>query len=187
MTPGELIFLATGLAMDAFAVSVCKGLAMSRAGWRQAWIPGLWFGGAQGLAPLLGWLLGARFAGPIAAVDHWAAFLLLAALGGNMLWEARKGPSAADPSLRWRTMLAMAAATSVDALAVGVTFSFLEVPVLPAAGLIAGVTGLLSAAGVRLGALSGARLQRGAQALGGAVLLLVGLRILLEHTGRHLF
>ena len=123
----ELLILAVGLSMDAFAVSVCKGLAMGKPTWRQAAVPGLWFGGFQGLMPCVGYLLGARFSACITAIDHWIAFGLLAVLGINMLREAREGPEAADGSLAWKPMLAMAVATSIDALAVGITFAFLAV------------------------------------------------------------
>ena len=183
----EYLILAVGLAMDAFAVSVCKGLAMGRPTWRQAAVPGLWFGGFQGLMPCLGWLLGARFSAYITAVDHWIAFGLLAVLGINMLREAREGPEAADGSLAWRPMLAMAVATSIDALAVGITFAFLDVAILPAAGTIAGVTFLLSALGVRLGGRFGEKLEGRAQVLGGVILILLGGKILLEHTGHFPF
>ena len=183
----EYLILAVGLAMDAFAVSVCKGLAMGRPTWRQAAVPGLWFGGFQGLMPCLGWLLGARFSAYITAVDHWIAFGLLAVLGINMLREAREGPEAADGSLAWRPMLAMAVATSIDALAVGITFAFLDVAILPAAGTIAGVTCLLSALGVRLGGRFGEKLEGRAQVLGGVILILLGGKILLEHTGHFPF
>ena len=179
----ELLLLAVGLSMDAFAVSVCKGLAMDRVTWGRACIPGIWFGAFQGLMPLLGWLLGARFAGYITAVDHWIAFGLLSVLGVNMLLEARKGPEEADPSLSWRTMLAMAVATSIDALAVGITFAFLTINVVPAAAFIACVTFLCSSVGVKLGGLFGSRLQSRAQVLGGVILVFLGVRILLEHTG----
>lgn len=179
----ELTLLAVGLSMDAFAVSICKGLAMDRVTWQRAGAVGLWFGGFQGLMPLLGWFLGAQFAACITAVDHWVAFVLLVLLGLKMLQEAHTGAQAADPSLGLRTMLAMAVATSIDALAVGITFAFLEVSILPAAGFIALTTGLLSALGVSLGSLCGSRFQAKAQALGGLILLFLGLQILLEHLG----
>ena len=179
----ELLLLAVGLSMDAFAVSVCKGLAMGRPTWRQSAVPGLWFGGFQGLMPCVGWLLGARFSAYITAVDHWIAFGLLTVLGVNMLREAREDPEAADSSLSWRPMLAMAVATSIDALAVGVTLAFLEVDLLPAAGTIAAVTFCLSALGVKVGGRFGEKLESKAQILGGCILVLLGVKILLEHTG----
>lgn len=180
----ELFILAVGLSMDAFAVSVCKGLAMEHATWRRAVVPGLWFGAFQGLMPLLGWLLGSRFAQYITAVDHWIAFALLVILGVNMLREARSADDgAADASLGVRTMLAMAVATSIDALAVGITFAFLEVAIVPAVCFIACVTFVISTLGVKVGALFGDRLQAKAEALGGIILIVLGVKILLEHVG----
>lgn len=180
----ELFILAVGLSMDAFAVSVCKGLAMERPTWRRAVVPGLWFGAFQGLMPLLGWLLGSRFAQYITAVDHWIAFALLVILGVNMLREARRADDGeADASLGVKTMLAMAVATSIDALAVGVTFAFLEVAIVPAVCFIACVTFVISTLGVKVGALFGDRLQAKAEALGGIILIVLGVKILLEHVG----
>lgn len=180
----ELFILAVGLSMDAFAVSVCKGLAMERPTWRRAIVPGLWFGAFQGLMPLLGWLLGSRFAQYITAVDHWIAFALLVILGVNMLREARHADDGeADASLGVKTMLAMAVATSIDALAVGITFAFLEVAIVPAVCFIACVTFVISTLGVKVGALFGDRLQAKAEALGGIILIVLGVKILLEHVG----
>ena len=180
----ELFLLAVGLAMDAFAVSVCKGLAVEKVTWKHALIPGLWFGGFQGLMPLLGWLLGSRFAGYIVAVDHWIAFGLLGFLGINMLREARSGESEeADGSLGFRVMLAMAVATSIDALAVGITFAFLSVNILQAVTFIALVTFVISTAGVKIGSIFGARFKSKAEILGGCILILLGVKILLEHLG----
>ncbi|MCI8414304.1 MAG: manganese efflux pump [Ruminiclostridium sp.] len=178
-----LLFLAVGLSMDAFAVSVCKGLAMGPVSWGRACIPGLWFGGFQGLMPLLGFLLGGRFAETITTVDHWIAFVLLAVLGVNMLRASREEAETADASLAFREMLAMAVATSIDALAVGITFAFLDVAILPAAGCIAAVTFLLSTAGVKAGSLFGGRCRAQAQALGGCILILLGGKLLLEGLG----
>ena len=180
----ELFILAVGLSMDAFAVSVCKGLAMERPTWRRAVVPGLWFGAFQGLMPLLGWLLGSRFAQYITAVDHWIAFALLVILGVNMLREAGCADDGeADASLGVRTMLAMAVATSIDALAVGITFAFLEVAIVPAVCFIACVTFVISTLGVKVGALFGDRFQAKAEALGGIILIVLGVKILLEHVG----
>ena len=180
----ELTLLAVGLSMDAFAVSICKGLAMDRVTLGRAAVVGLWFGGFQGLMPLAGWFLGSRFAGYIAAVDHWIAFALLVVLGINMLREARQGESeGTDASLAVGIMLAMALATSIDALAVGITFAFLVVDILPAVTFIAAVTFLLSALGVKLGNLCGTRYRAKAEALGGGILILLGCKILLEHLG----
>ena len=180
----ELLLLAVGLSMDAFAVSVCKGLAMDRATLGRAAVVGLWFGGFQGAMPLLGWLLGSRFSAYITAVDHWIAFALLTILGINMLREAKSGESeTADGSLSFRVMLAMAVATSIDALAVGITFAFLDVDVLSAVTFIGVVTFLLSAVGVKVGSLFGTRFQAKAEALGGIILILLGAKILIEHLG----
>ena len=180
----ELTLLAVGLSMDAFAVSICKGLAMDRVTLGRAAVVGLWFGGFQGLMPLVGWFLGSRFAAYITAVDHWIAFGLLVFLGINMVREARQGEAEeADGSLGVKIMLAMAVATSIDALAVGITFAFLEVEVLPAVCFIGIITFLLSALGVKLGSLCGTRFQAKAEALGGIILILLGVKILLEHLG----
>ena len=180
----ELLLLAVGLSMDAFAVSICKGLAMDRVTLKKACIPGLWFGGFQGAMPLLGWLLGSRFTSYITSVDHWIAFVLLGILGFNMLREAKNGEAEeADASLGFRVMLAMAVATSIDALAVGITFAFLEVNILPAVSFIALVTFLFSAVGVKIGSLFGTRFKAKAEALGGIILSLLGVKILLEHLG----
>lgn len=180
-----LFFLAVGLSMDAFAVSVCKGLALGKVSLGRACVPGLWFGGFQGLMPLLGWLLGSRFAQYITSVDHWIAFGLLVFLGANMLREARAGESeGASASLGFGEMLALAVATSIDALAVGITFAFLAVEILPAVACIAGTTFVLSAVGVKLGGLFGLRYRAKAQSLGGVILILLGVKILLE--GLHL-
>lgn len=180
----ELLLLSVGLAMDAFAVSICKGLAMDRITVGRACIPGLWFGGFQGLMPLIGWFLGSRFAAYITAVDHWIAFVLLVIIGGNMVREAVKGEEEeADSSLGFKTMLGMAIATSIDALAVGVTFAFLSVSILPAVSVIALVTFVISAVGVAIGGVFGAKFQSKAQIFGGVILILLGLKILLEGVG----
>ena len=148
----ELMLLAVGLSMDAFAVAICKGLAMDKVTLQRAAVVGLWFGGFQGLMPLLGWLLGSRFAAYITAVDHWIAFALLVLLGINMIREARcPDEDDTNASLAFRVMLPMAVATSIDALAVGVTFAFLRVDIGPAVGFIGLTTLLLSAAGVWVG------------------------------------
>ena len=178
----ELLILAVGLSMDAFAVAVCKGLSIRALMPRHAVIVGLWFGAFQALMPLIGWLLGASFAGMIAAVDHWIAFVLLSFIGGNMIREALdKGEEECDPSLAPMAMLLLAVATSIDALAVGVTFAFLRVDLLPAVTLIGVCTFVISAAGVKVGNVFGSRYKAGAELFGGAVLVLIGLKILLEH------
>ena len=170
--------------MDAFAVAVCKGLSIRSLKPRHAVTVGLWFGAFQALMPGIGYLLGSAFADLIESVDHWIAFVLLAFIGGNMLREGIQGSDeGCDPSLSFGVMLMLAVATSIDALAVGVTFAFLRVDILPAVALIGVTTFLLSAAGVKIGNLFGARYKSRAEIFGGAVLVLIGLKILLEHLG----
>lgn len=184
MSLWELFIIAVGLSMDAFAVSICKGLSVQKVSLRHAACAGLWFGGFQALMPLLGWLLGVRFQAAIERFDHWIAFVLLAILGINMIREAfGEEEECCDASFAWRVMLPMAVATSIDALAVGVTFAFLQVRILPAIAFIGVITFVLSALGVRLGAVFGERYQKAAQIFGGAILILMGLKILLEHLG----
>ena len=184
MTLLELFILAVGLSMDAFAVAVCKGLALGKTRLRHMLIPGLWFGAFQALMPLLGYLLGSRFEKYIVSVDHWIAFALLGAIGLNMIREGVKGEASdADASLSFKVMLPMAVATSIDALAVGVTFAFLSVRILPAVLFIGAVTFLLSAAGVRVGSVFGEKYRARAEIAGGVILLLLGLKILLQHLG----
>lgn len=179
----ELFIIAVGLSMDAFAVSICKGLSVQRVSLRHAVCAGLWFGGFQALMPLLGWLLGSRFQAAIERYDHWIAFVLLVFLGINMIREARGEEESVDGSFSWRVMLPMALATSIDALAVGVTFAFLQVDILPAISFIGLTTFLLSALGVRLGSVFGRRYRTAAEILGGVILIVMGVKILLEHLG----
>ena len=189
MTFWELLILAAGLAMDAFAAAVCKGMSLPGRKERQArnalaaLTAGLWFGSFQALMPALGYLLGTRFAASITAIDHWIAFLLLGLLGANMIREAFGKEETAESSFGIRAMAPLAVATSIDALAVGVTFAFLGVRIVPAVLLIGGITFVLSAVGVRLGIRFGGRFRGSAEAAGGGILILVGLRILLEHLG----
>lgn len=182
----ELLLLSVGLSMDAFAVSVCKGLAMKKITLRSACIVGAWFGAFQALMPLLGWLLGTQFAGYITQYDHWIALILLSFIGLNMIREAlgkEEKEEDAGSALTVRAMLPMAVATSIDALAVGVTFAFLEVNVLAAVCVIGAVTFLLSALGVKAGSVAGLRYKSKAELCGGVILILLGLKILLEHLG----
>lgn len=180
----ELLLLAIGLSMDAFAVSVCKGLAMPRARFREQAICGAWFGGFQALMPSLGYLLGSAFEKYITRFDHWIAFVLLGLLGVNMIREAlSKAEEEVDASYSFKPMLMMAIATSIDALAAGVTFSTLQVNIFLAAGLIGCTTFVISAIGVRVGNVFGARFKRPAEVVGGAILILLGVKILLEHLG----
>ena len=180
----ELFFIAVGLSMDAFAVAVCKGLALRKVNLGQMALVGLWFGGFQALMPLIGYLVGAQFKEQITFVDHWIAFGLLAVIGGNMIREALSGEEEeADASLSVKAMLPMAVATSIDALAVGVSFAFLSVNIGAAVSFIGCITFLLSVAGVKAGSLFGARYKSKAELAGGVILILMGLKILLEHLG----
>ena len=185
MQIGELILLAIGLSMDAFAVSVCKGLAGGKAQPKHLLLCGVWFGGFQALMPFIGYLLGTAFAQYIESFDHWAAFFLLAVIGIGMIREAFdcEGEKA-DASYAVRTMLVMALATSIDALAVGITFGVLPDVNLPLAlSLIGSITFLLSGVGVKIGSIFGARYRFAAQLCGGILLILLGTKILLEHLG----
>lgn len=179
----ELFIIAVGLSMDAFAVSICKGLAMRRADIKSMGTVGLWFGGFQALMPVIGYLVGIQFKEAITAVDHWIAFGLLAVIGGNMIREAMAGDDdeGEDASLSPKTMALLALATSIDALAVGVGFAFLDVNITAAAGFIGVVTFVLSAAGVKIGSVFGARYKSRAELAGGVILILMGTKILLEH------
>jgi len=181
----ELFLVAVGLSMDAFAVAVCKGLAAGKVKFRHMLIPGAWFGVFQALMPLIGYFLGSRFEKYIVSVDHWIAFALLAGIGANMLREALKNDADGeeDASLSVKVMLPLALATSIDALAVGITFAFLQVRIVPAVSFIGVVTFLLSMAGVKIGSIFGVRWRKGAQIAGGVILILLGLKILLEHLG----
>ena len=179
----ELFLIAVGLSMDAFAVSVCKGLSVKKVGVKHAALAGLYFGGFQFLMPVIGYLLGFRFESVIEAVDHWVAFVLLAFIGGNMIKESFGKAEELNDDFGVKTMLLMAVATSIDALAVGITFAFLEVQILPAAGLIGVTTFLLSFAGIYIGNVFGARYKSKAELAGGIILVLIGVKILLEHLG----
>lgn len=227
----ELLLIGVGLSMDAFAVAVCKGLAMKRVNYRHALVIALMFGGFQALMPLVGWALGTQFEQYITPVDHWIAFVLLAFIGGKMLWEALHGEAGdgaaaegeagteavetssggtvvagaeaagasgagatggsgaaqaageAKERLDMRELVLMAIATSIDALAVGITFAFLQVDIVPAVALIGATTFVLSLGGVVLGNQFGARFEKPASVVGGVVLILIGLKILLEHLG----
>lgn len=181
----ELIVLAVGLAMDAFAVSICKGLSVQKIQPRHLVTTGLYFGGFQALMPLIGYFLGVNFRSLIEQVDHWIAFVLLGLIGANMIREAcsKNEEECADPSFGPRSMLPLAVATSIDALAVGVTLAFLKVNIWQAVGLIGSITFVLSGVGVWLGKQVGAKFKSKAELFGGIVLILIGLKILLEHTG----
>ncbi|WP_367931984.1 manganese efflux pump MntP [Enterocloster citroniae] len=184
MSLTELFIIAVGLSMDAFAVAVCKGLAMPRMSWKGALIVGLYFGGFQAAMPLLGYFLGSKFSMAIRAYDHWVAFLLLVLIGAGMVKESfEKDESCANASLDVRGMVLLAVATSIDALAVGVTFAFLNVDIVPAVSFIGAVTFTLSMVGVKVGNAFGCKYKSRAELAGGAILVLMGLKILLEHLG----
>lgn len=178
----ELFIIAVSLSMDAFAVSICKGLSTGRPRLSHCLACGGWFGGFQALMPLAGWLLGVRFQEMIVSVDHWIAFGLLSLIGANMVRESRGGEAEElDRSFGPRAMLPLAVATSIDALAVGVTFAFLQVDILPAVLFIGVTTFLLSAAGVKVGAAFGVRFKSRAELAGGLILIGMGVKILIEH------
>ncbi len=178
----ELFILAVGLSMDALAVSICKGLSIRSLKLHHTFIVGAWFGAFQALMPAIGYLLGSAFADMIVAVDHWIAFVLLAFIGGNMIRESlSRDEEGYDPSLSVLSMLLLAVATSIDALAVGITFAFLRVDIIPAVTLIGVCTFLISAVGVKIGNVFGERYKSKAELFGGVVLVLIGLKILLEH------
>ena len=184
----ELLLIGVGLSMDAFAVSVCKGLAMRKVNKKQAFIIGLFFGGFQALMPMIGWALGTQFESYITSIDHWIAFVLLALIGGKMVIEATKTEEEQeikqmDPPLDMKEMLLLAIATSIDALAVGITFAFLQYPIVEAMLIIGMTTFVLSIIGVYVGNAFGSRYQKRAEMAGGIILILIGLKILLEHLG----
>ena len=182
----ELFILAVGLSMDAFAVSVCKGLAMKKASRRAQLCCGAWFGGFQALMPLIGYFLGTLFIDAISAIDHWIAFGLLVLIGVNMLREAMgsEEEEAADADLSVKTMFLLAVATSIDALAVGISLAMAGVGSIWLAVLLVGVTTfVLSVIGVRVGNVFGSRYEKRAETVGGVILILLGVKILLEHLG----
>ncbi len=183
----ELLLTAIALSMDAFAVSTCKGLNLRTMNWRRAAVIGLFFGGFQALMPLLGWLLGKQFEYLITSLDHWIVFGLLCVIGGKMIYDAIKGEDAAacqaEERLDLKELVGLAFATSVDALAVGISLAFLNVRILPSVAVIGITTCAISMLGVAIGCKFGAKYQDRATLVGGIVLVLIGLRILLEHLG----
>lgn len=182
MTSLELIVIATGVAMDAFAVSICKGMSVRTLHPRYILSASVWFGGFQALMPLIGYFVGVSFADYVTEFDHWIAFVLLAFIGINMIKEAVSGGEAEnDPDFSFKAMFALAVATSIDALAVGVSFAFLKVDIWAAILLIGAVTALFSGAGVAIGNIFGARYKSKAELAGGVILVLIGLKILIEH------
>lgn len=182
----SLFFLAIGLSMDACSVAICKGLATPKITLKKTCIVGLWFGGFQALMPAIGYVAGYRFQNLITSWDHWIAFILLVLIGANMIREAfckeKEEDECADASLSPKQMFPMAIATSIDALAVGVTFAFLpDVPIIPAVSFIGIVTFVLSAIGMKIGNVFGAKFKSGAQITGGIILVVLGVKILIEH------
>ncbi len=181
----ELLILAIGLSMDAFAVSVCKGLAMKKLEFKNMAIVGLWFGGFQALMPTIGYFLGVQFKNQITAIDHWIAFVLLGIIGANMIKEAcsKDDEEEVKANLDVKTMFMLAIATSIDALAVGITFAFLSVNLVHAVTFIGITTFILSAVGVGIGNIFGTKYKAKAEIAGGIILILLGIKILLEHLG----
>ena len=184
----ELFLIGVGLSMDAFAVAVCQGLCMPKLNLRQGGVIALYFGGFQARMPLIGWFLGSQFAGYIQSFDHWVAFVLLALIGGNMVREAlspeeEETSCAVNSKLDHKKLFMMAVATSIDALAIGVAFAFMDVLILPAVSLIGCTAFCLSLVGVVVGNFFGSRYKKRAELTGGIILILLGVKILLEHLG----
>ena len=179
-----LFITAVGLSMDAFAVAICKGLAMKKLSWKKALIIGLWFGGFQALMPTAGYLLGTRFESYVTAIDHWIAFVLLVLIGANMVKESfSKEEESSNDSVDFKTMFLLAIATRIEALAVGVTYAFLQVRIVPAVSFIGIITFTLSIVGVKIGNVFGLKYKSKAELTGGIILIVMGIKILLEHLG----
>ena len=184
MTFFELLLIAIGLSMDAFSVSICKGLTTKEFSWRMALVCGLWFGLFQALMPIIGYFLGAQFQEMIEAYDHWIAFGLLFLIGANMIREAVWGKEEEqDGSLGFKTMILLAIATSIDALAVGVSFACIQVKLWSSVLIIGTITFLFSVLGVKIGNVFGSKYEKSAEIIGGIILIFIGLKILLEHLG----
>lgn len=180
----EIVLLSVGLAMDAFAVSICKGLSMKKMNWKNAIIVALYFGIFQAIMPVLGYLLGSTFEHIVTNIDHWIAFILLGLIGGNMIKESFSGEDEKnDDSVDFKTMVVLAIATSIDALAVGITFAFLKVNIIMSVALIGAITFAISLVGVKVGNRFGDKFQNKAELAGGVILIILGLKILLEHLG----
>lgn len=178
----EIILIGVGLAMDAFAVAVCKGLSMKKMNWKNAIIIALYFGIFQAVQPIIGYLLGTTFSGFVKGVDHWIAFILLVMIGGNMIKESFDDEqNKKNDSIDIKTMLLLAVATSIDALAVGITFAFFKTNIILAVTIIGVVTFVLSILGVKIGNRFGNKFQNKAELTGGIILIIIGLKILLEH------
>ena len=180
----EIILIGISLAMDAFAVAVCKGLAMPKVDWKKAVIIALYFGTFQALMPVIGYFLGVSFSDMVTKIDHWIAFSLLSVIGGNMIKESYDDEiEKRNDNVDFKTMIVLAIATSIDALAVGVTFSFLKTDILISASFIGIITFLMSLLGVKIGNVFGDKFQNKAEFAGGTILILIGLKILTEHLG----
>lgn len=183
----ELLLIGIGLSMDAFAVSICKGLNMKKVNKVHCAVIALFFGGFQALMPLIGWALGKQFESYITSIDHWIAFVLLALIGGNMVRESRQKEAEevekCEPKLNIKELFLLAIATSIDALAVGITFAFLKVDIIPAIAIIGATTFTISAIGVFVGNIFGNKYKDKAELAGGIILILIGVKILLEHLG----
>lgn len=180
----ELLLLSVGLAMDAFAVSVCKGISMKKMNWKKAIIIGLYFGGFQALMPTVGYFLGAAFQSLITSIDHWIAFILLGIIGGGMIKESfGDDEENRNDDVSFKTMIVLAIATSIDALAIGITFAFFNVNLVLAISLIGIITFILSVFGTKIGNRFGNKYEKKAEFLGGVILVLLGIKILLEHLG----
>lgn len=183
MTVLELFIIAVGVSMDAFAVSICKGLSVRKLRSRHAFSVAMWFGGFQALMPLIGYFIGIRFADFVTNVDHWIAFVLLAVIGGNMVKESLQGQDTCDydSDFSFMKMLSLAVATSIDALAIGVSFAFLKINIWTAVLLIGTTTAAFSGAGIKIGNIFGCRYKSKAELAGGVILIVMGARILVEH------
>lgn len=179
----ELFIIAVGLSMDAFAVAICKGLSLKKMSYKRAIIVGLFFGTFQAIMPLIGYLLGTQFKASITSIDHWIAFVLLSIIGINMIRESREGAEEINDSFNFRDLTILSLATSIDALAIGVTFAFLQVSILPAISVIGITTFLFSFIGVKIGNVFGTKFKSKAEFAGGVILIAMGLKILLEHLG----
>lgn len=180
----EIVLIGISLAMDAFAVAVCKGLAMPKVDWKKAFIIALYFGVFQALMPIIGYFLGVSFSDLVASIDHWIAFSLLSVIGGNMIKESYDDEiEKRNDKVDFKTMIVLAIATSIDALAVGVTFSFLKANIFMSASFIGIITFLMSLLGVKIGNVFGDKFQNKAEFAGGTILILIGLKILTEHLG----
>ena len=178
----ELFLIGISLSMDAFAVSICKGLSVGAIKPKHMISAGLWFGGFQALMPFIGYLLGSTFEQYITSIDHWVAFILLGIIGFNMVKESREeGEEGQDASFAFKAMLVLAIATSIDALAVGITFAFLSVDIIPAIAIIGCTTFAFSVAGIKIGSVFGTKYKSKAELFGGIVLIALGIKILIEH------